>query len=146
IKSPIGKELDSLADVVSFGVVPSAVLYFMLNNTFRANAAIGTNDFQPILYAFPALLFVAFAALRLAKFNVDERQTQGFIGLATPAATVFVIGLLEIYLHNSFNLTKMITSPVFLYGSLGFLCYIMLAEIPMFSFKFKKFGWQESKA
>lgn len=145
IKSPIGKELDSLADVVSFGIVPSAVLYFMLNNTFRANAAIGASDFQPILYAFPAFLFVAFAALRLAKFNVDERQAQGFIGLATPAATIFVIGLLEIYLNNSFNLTKMIASPVFLYGSLGFLCYTMLAEIPMFSFKFKKIGWAENK-
>lgn len=146
INSPIGKELDSLADVVSFGVVPSGVFYFMLNNSFRASSTADTSDLQPILWAFPAFLFALFAALRLAKFNVDERQTQGFIGLATPAATIFVIGLLEIYLHNSFGWTKTVAQPFFLYSCIAFLCYAMICELPMFSFKFNNFSWQENKA
>ncbi len=145
INSPIGKELDSLADVVSFGMVPGAALYFILNNSFRANATADTSDLQPILFAFPAFLFVLFAALRLAKFNVDERQTQGFIGLATPAATIFVIGLLEIYLHNSFGWTETVSQPFFLYSCIAFLCYAMICELPMFSFKLKNIHFAENK-
>ncbi|HEY0261451.1 MAG TPA: hypothetical protein VGB95_00365, partial [Chitinophagales bacterium] len=129
----------------SFGVVPSAIFYFLLNNTFRADAVNDESLLRPILLAFPAFLFALFAALRLAKFNVDERQTQGFIGLATPAATIFVVGILEIYLHNNFSLTKTISQPTFLFACLALLCYAMIAEIPMFSFKFKNFNFAENK-
>lgn len=144
ISSPIGKELDSLADVVSFGVVPSAIFYFLLNNTARA-IAVGDIEKTAFLSAFPAFLFAAFAALRLAKFNTDERQTQGFMGLATPAATIFVVGLLEIYLHNDFNLTQALSNSFVLYAFIAILCYMMIAEIPMFSFKFKNFSFAENK-
>lgn len=144
INSPIGKELDSLADVISFGVVPSAIFYFLLNNSFRATA-VGDIEKTAFAAAFPAFLIAAFAALRLAKFNTDERQTQGFIGLATPAATLFVVGLLEIYLHNSFGLSKTLSNSLILYGLIAVLCYLMIAEIPMFSFKFKNFKVAENK-
>lgn len=128
----IGKELDSLADIVSFGVVPAAVFFHLLYQYWETKN-LGENFI--FLAASPAFLIALFAALRLAKFNVDERQTKGFIGLATPAATIFVMGILLIFLKNIFGLTEFIFQPFILYGILAVLCFLMVAEIPMFSFK-----------
>jgi CDP-diacylglycerol--serine O-phosphatidyltransferase len=141
ISSPtgIGKELDSLADVVSFGVVPGAVLYTMLTFYFKSTGL--NNDWLIMLYSSPGFLVTLFSALRLAKFNLDERQSDGFIGLATPACTMFVMGLLLVFLRNDFGLSPILLNPVLLFGMVGLLSYLLIAEIPMFSFKFKKFGW-----
>ena len=97
------------------------------------------------LYSAPAFILTLFAALRLAKFNVDERQTDGFIGLATPASTMFVVGLLLMFLNNSFGLTKFIFTGKVLYGTVALLSILMIAEIPMFGFKFKNYGWKENE-
>ena len=94
------------------------------------------------LYSAPAFILTLFSALRLAKFNVDERQTDGFIGLATPAATMFVVGLLLVFLNNSFGLTQFVFTGKILYGTTALLSVLMIAEIPMFGFKFKSFGWK----
>jgi len=139
--SGIGKELDSLADVVSFGVVPGAIIYYILANSFRGSLTEG-QELTPMLYALPSFLFSLFAALRLAKFNLDIRQSDGFIGLATPAASIFVLGLLQIYLSNEYGLTTTIGNPVLLFSTLTLLCYLMISELPMFSFKFKTYGWK----
>jgi CDP-diacylglycerol--serine O-phosphatidyltransferase len=142
VSSPtgIGKELDSLADVVSFGVVPGAVLYTMLTFYFKSTGL--NNDWLIMLYSSPGFLVTLFSALRLAKFNLDERQSEGFIGLATPACTMFVMGLLLVFLRNDFGLSPVLLNPVLLFGMVGLLSYLLIAEIPMFSFKFKKFGWE----
>jgi CDP-diacylglycerol--serine O-phosphatidyltransferase len=140
INSGIGKQLDSLADVVSFGVVPAAVLYTLLTFYFKS-ISIHESDWQIMLYSSPAFLIALFSALRLAKFNVDERQTESFIGLATPANTIFVIGLLLGFLRNDYNLSHILLSPLVLFGLIIVLSYLLIAEIPMFSFKFKNFGW-----
>jgi CDP-diacylglycerol--serine O-phosphatidyltransferase len=92
--SDIGKELDSLADIVSFGVVPGAVFFYLLFNTAKVNYT-AESELQMTLYAGLGFVFTLFAALRLAKFNTDTRQSVDFIGLATPAATIYVVGLLQ---------------------------------------------------
>lgn len=138
--SSIGKQLDSLADVVSFGLVPGALVYFMLLQLLERQ---GTSLSGLLIMAYSAVAFLLtlFAALRLAKFNVDERQSDGFIGLATPAATIFVWGILDIFLHNPHGFGWVVQSLFFLYAVTFLLCVLMIAELPMFAFKFKNYGW-----
>jgi CDP-diacylglycerol--serine O-phosphatidyltransferase len=137
--SELGKQLDSLADVVSFGVVPAVVVFQLLWQYYEST---NTTEWRQLIFSAPALLIALFAALRLAKFNIDTRQSDGFIGLATPAATIFVVGVLLIFLGNSYQLSEVIFKPVFLYSITIALCYLMISEIPMFSFKFKRYGWK----
>lgn len=138
--SGIGKQLDSLADVVSFGVVPAAVLYTLLTIYFKS-VSTAESEWQIMVYSSPAFLIALFSALRLAKFNLDDRQTEGFIGLATPANTIFIIGLLLVFLRNDYNLMHVMLNPLVLFGLVAILSWLLIAEIPMFSFKFKNFGW-----
>jgi CDP-diacylglycerol---serine O-phosphatidyltransferase len=139
--SEIGKQLDSLADMVSFGAVPGAVVYTLLT-FYYMSVSQSASEWQIIAYAAPAFLITLFSALRLAKFNIDTRQHESFIGLATPANTLFVIGVLLVFLQNQFGLAPYILQPLFLY-TMTILCSIaMIAEIPMFSFKFKQFSWR----
>jgi CDP-diacylglycerol--serine O-phosphatidyltransferase len=99
------------------------------------------SDLQIMAYSSPAFLIALFSALRLAKFNLDERQTEGFIGLATPANTIFVMGILLMFLRNDFNLSAIFLNPLVLFVLVALLSYLLIAEIPMFSFKFKSYGW-----
>jgi CDP-diacylglycerol--serine O-phosphatidyltransferase len=120
--SGIGKELDSLADVVSFGVLPSLMLF----------KACGS---MPMKYI--TLLIAVFSALRLAKFNLDERQHEGFLGLPTPASAM-VCGSLAYYVHIAPGslLASWCAGPVFLPVLAIILCALLVSEIPMFSMKF----------
>ncbi len=136
----IGKQLDSLADMVSFGVVPAVILFELLFQLYESDATTYSLK-RMYLYSAPAFLVALFAALRLAKFNLDTRQSEGFIGLATPAATVFIIGILLIVLHNPFGLNSWVYQKIFLYSVAVITSLLMVAEIPMFSFKFKSFAW-----
>jgi len=116
--SPIGIQLDSLADDITFGLAPSMILFCFVKPTLGWWAGI-------------ALLMAAFSALRLAKFNVDERQHDSFIGLATPANAIFWGGLccmpVQVASHTWFAWT--------LIGLSLLSCYLLNAEIPFFSFK-----------
>lgn len=138
----LGRELDSLADVVSFGLVPALVMYVLFSGYFRSVSTAHSNEWLVIFYSSPAFLVALFSALRLAKFNIDARQSVGFIGLATPANTIFVTGLLVIFLRNEFNLSFLLLNPFILLGLVALQCWLLIAEIPMFSFKFTHFGWQ----
>jgi len=142
VGSPLGKELDSLADVVSFGVVPGAMLYRLLSGDVSITAAYG-NSFVEI-YALPAFVLSAFSGLRLGKFNLDTRQTNYFIGLSTPACTVFVLGLALSAHHNLFGLKEVIENQWFLYGLVGVLSWLLVSEIPMFGMKIKRFDWKSN--
>ncbi|MBR3472350.1 MAG: CDP-diacylglycerol--serine O-phosphatidyltransferase [Prevotella sp.] len=135
VSSPIGKELDSLADVVTFGVAPSAMVFYEL----------GVLDYpaqlellRPALPYF-AFIMAAFSALRLAKFNLDERQTMGFIGLPTPANALFWASLL---VGSSNVIEKSQWSVLVLIVMLLVSCYLLVSEIPMFALKFKQWGWR----
>ena len=137
ISSPIGKQLDSLADMVSFGLAPGMMFYQMLSEHFSKATFWGVN-----LYAALAFVLTCFACLRLAKFNLDTRQSDSFIGLATPAMTLFVAGVLLIFNDNAFGMAAQIAQPMVLYPMIAILSYLMISEIPMFSFKMKNAGWK----
>lgn len=126
--SPMGKELDSLADVISFGMAPGAIVFSLLNET-------GINEWLPYL----AFLIPVFSGLRLARFNIDERQTSSFIGLPTPANAIFWAGLA--FSFSDFLVTNLWILVVF---TLLF-SYLLVAEIPMFSLKFKNLAWKDNQ-
>ena len=136
VHSPFGKELDSLADMVSFGVFPATILYVLLST--GEGAMLGTI----YLKALPAFILAAFAALRLAKFNIDTRQADDFIGMPTPACTIFMVGLMLVYAHDSFGLAHWVSSPYVLYPVIAIFSFLLVSEIPMFSFKFKSKQWK----
>lgn len=129
VKSNTGKELDSLADVVSFGVAPGMIMYQLF---IQANI---TDLITHNIYIIPAcisFLFPGFVALRLAKFNLDTRQTEIFYGLPSPAAA-FVLVSFPFFTQNEYSFW--IYTAVIL-----FLCVFMLANIPLLSLKFKNLG------
>jgi CDP-diacylglycerol--serine O-phosphatidyltransferase len=132
VASPIGKELDSLADVVSFGVVPAAFFYYVLNHEGISFTGGGQEAF----------VLALFAALRLAKFNIDTRQTEHFIGLNTPSCTMFVAGLMLMYYNDSYGLKAYIVNPYFLYPVIAVLSLMMVSPLPMFGFKIKGLQWK----
>lgn len=137
VNSPLGKELDSLADMVSFGVVPGAILYVL------TALSLGLSIEEDVVWlATPGFAITLFACLRLAKFNLDTRQSENFIGLNTPAATIFVTGLMLVYETNQLGLRSFILEPWLLYTVSGILSFLLVAEIPMISFKFKKLQWK----
>ena len=137
--SPIGKELDSLADVISFGLVPGAIYYLLLCKSMGQEVLVFDN---PNSYL-PALGFVmtAFSAMRLAKFNTDSRQTEHFIGLNTPANTIFTLGLLLTVENNNLGLSQLLLNLPLLIILIGLFSFLLISEIPIFSFKFKSLGW-----
>lgn len=134
VHSELGKQLDSLADMVSFGLVPGIILYGLIAASFRGQ---WPSDLE--VRALPAFFITLFAALRLGKFNLDERQTEGFIGLPTPACTLFMIGLLGMYLSP--GLFAWFLQPITYYFLVILFSGLMVSEIPMFSFKFKSLQW-----
>ncbi|AFJ08127.1 CDP-diacylglycerol--serine O-phosphatidyltransferase [Prevotella intermedia] len=135
VSSPIGKELDSLADIVTFGVAPSTILFSELS--IMSYPAI-LEPLRPIL-PFTAYIMAAFSALRLAKFNLDERQALGFIGLPTPANALFW-GSLIIGAGKWLEATPFMV--FFLLGGILISSWLMVSEIPMFALKFKEWGWK----
>lgn len=137
VKSNLGKELDSLADMVSFGVVPGTIFYILLYKSMESSPTLEFNWTASI-----GFLFSIFACLRLAKFNIDTRQEESFLGLPTPAATLFTVGLLFIYYFNSFGLQSFILQPIFLISCVLLFSLLMIVEVPMFSFKFQHFKWK----
>ena len=130
VSSPIGKELDSLADDITFGFAPSAMVFAFLSPL--------TSHLSPLL-PFLAFIMAAFSALRLAKFNLDERQALGFIGLPTPANALFwgslIVGQGEL-LGNLPYAFWLILLGTFVSS------WLLVSEIPMFALKFKTWGWQ----
>lgn len=135
VQSPIGKELDSLADDITFGLAPAAIVFSLLH---RAVVPETLHAFGPAL-PFIAFLIAAFSALRLAKFNLDERQTTSFIGLPTPANALFW-GALACGFHE--ELTTWPYTFFVLVALILLTCYMLIAEIPLFALKFKSFAWK----
>ena len=134
VSSPIGKELDSLADDITFGFAPSAMVFSFLSS-FHIHL-----PFVPFL----AFVIAAFSALRLAKFNLDERQALGFIGLPTPANALFW-GSLIVSLNFRTWFEPYQLPEFWLYVVLALIpasCYLLVSEIPMFALKFKTWGWK----
>ncbi len=145
VSSPIGKDLDSLADMVTFGVVPGAIMFKLLGAISGVSAVTvaGNVDYSSTLSLLPfcAFIITIFSALRLAKFNNDTRQTTSFIGLPTPACTLVVASLPLILARNEFGLDRLILTPWLLLGLTIVLSGLLVAELPLFALKFKNLRW-----
>lgn len=127
--SDLGKELDSLCDCVSFGVLP-AVMLFNCSNACQ---------FGQSWTGWSVILICVFSALRLAKFNTDPRQNSGFIGLPTPACAILLGALCYYVAHDpAGSIAGWMASPVFVPVVSIVMSYLLICEIPMFSFKFHK--------
>ncbi len=135
VSSPIGKELDSLADDVTFGVAPATIIFSELA---VMDYPASLEPLRPYLLYF-AFLVAAFSALRLAKFNLDERQTTSFIGLPTPANALFwgalIVGGSDVIESGPWMLPVVLALVVL-------TSWLLVAEIPMFALKFKQWGWK----
>jgi CDP-diacylglycerol---serine O-phosphatidyltransferase len=149
VKSAIGKELDSLADIISFGLLPASIMYqLMLNCTNLPGAEYGWMNPYPYL----AFLIAVFSGLRLAKFNIDTRQSDSFIGLPTPANAIFIASLPMILLQVEPGgeqlqpVSVLLGNYYLLLGITVVMSWLLVAEIPLFALKFKNLRWEDNKS
>ena len=133
--SPLGKELDSLADLITFGLSPAVLCWNILRTYAYPCALLGR------FFPYIAFMLAAFAALRLAKFNIDDRQTTSFRGLAVPANALFWCGLFQ---YNVWY-TGFAAAPWILGALVILMSLLMVSDIPMFSMKFKSLKWSDNK-
>ena len=135
VSSPIGKELASLADDITFGAAPAMMVFTFLHQLPYPDWLDGAREYLPYV----AFLIAAFSALRLAKFNLDERQATSFIGLPTPANALFwgslIVGGGTRLIHIPYALPVVLVLIVL-------SCWMLVAEIPLFALKFKQWGWK----
>lgn len=187
VQSELGKQLDSLADMVTFGVAPGVIVFVLFKIYFLTNFCpmypkLDANGFaqifieplkqacinfevQPGLHycgprhqdiqpyydylPFIALFIPVMSMFRLAKFNLDTRQTDSFIGVPTPANTLFfaslpliLIQLSESKVNWQITISEIILNPLFLIGATLIMSFLLVAELPLFALKFKSFGWK----
>lgn len=149
VSSPIGKELDSLADVVTFGVLPGLIVFNLFTSDMIIDLFSGADEdvsTAPFNITFIAFLIPVFSALRLAKFNIDTRQSDSFIGLPTPANAIFFASFpLIVAEYTNSPITHLILNPYFLIVLCVLMSYLLIAEIPLFALKFKSFAWTANK-
>ena len=138
ISSGIGKELDSLADVVTFGLAPSAMVFALFRYVQYPEWMQPLHGIMP----YTAFIMAAFSALRLAKFNLDTRQTTSFIGLPTPANALFwgsiIVGEFPFLVSGRFN-------ALFLFLFMLMFSFFLVSEVPLFALKFKNLSWKDNR-
>lgn len=138
VSGPLGKELDSLADDITFGFAPSAIVFSLFKEVHYPEFMQSMTEFFP----YTAFIIAAFSALRLGKFNIDPRQSTSFIGLPTPANALFwgalVVGEYAFLTSESFN-------ALYLFILVLLMSYLLVAELPMFSLKFKNLSWKDNR-
>ena len=136
--SPMGKELDSLADDISFGVAPALMVFSLFKEVHYPEFLTGIATYIPYF----AFVIAVFSALRLAKFNIDERQTSSFIGLPVPANALFwaslIVGAHDFLTSTHFNAIYLALLVILFSG-------LLVSEIPMFALKFKNLSWADNK-
>jgi len=135
--SEIGKELDSLADVVSFGVLPSVIIYHLF-------ALSPQPEFNTTWLSLLAFVIAVFSALRLAKFNIDTRQSENFIGLPTPANALLIASFPLIIAESNTYFANFILNPWFLLIFSLIMSMLLVAEVPLISLKFKTLDLKEN--
>ncbi|MBA2582111.1 MAG: CDP-diacylglycerol--serine O-phosphatidyltransferase [Bacteroidetes bacterium] len=169
--SPIGKDLDSLADIVSFGVAPGVILFQMITISFEAySIPLFERSLQVLAFASTGFLVTIFGAIRLAKFNIDERQATSFLGLPIPAGAIFIASLIPVlvwehslnlyhppsnetlnqlrehFYFNDFDIasTELLFNPWFYIIVSIVISLLMISEIPLFAMKFKNIKSKEN--
>ncbi len=138
VSGPLGKELDSLADDITFGFAPAAIVFSLFKEVHYPACLLPVADYLP----YTAFLIAVFSALRLGKFNIDSRQSTSFIGLPTPANALFwgalAVGAHPFLVSDAFN-------AAYLFALVLVMSFLLVAEIPMFSLKFKDLTWKRNK-
>lgn len=138
VSGPLGKELDSLADDITFGFAPSVIVFSLFKEVQYPDILTPFTEYIP----YTAFIIAVFSALRLGKFNIDTRQSTSFIGMPTPANALFwgslVVGGHDFLVSESFN-------AIYLLILVLIMSYLLVAEIPMFSLKFKNLTWSDNK-
>lgn len=138
VSGPLGKELDSLADDITFGFAPSVIVFSLFKEVHYPEFLMPISGYVP----YSAFLIAVFSALRLGKFNIDLRQTSSFIGMPTPANALFwgslVVGGHAFLISDSFN-------AIYLFILVVIMSLLLTSEIPMFSLKFKNLSWNQNK-
>ncbi len=137
-ESDIGGELDSLSDMITFGLVPGLVFYTLIGEAYRLNPDAMSYTALPFYFG---LLVTLFSALRLAKFNVDDEQSHGFKGLPTPAAAIFVVSLPLVLFVDRWGFRELLMNRWVLFGLVAVISYLLTSNLAMFSLKFKHFSW-----
>lgn len=172
VHSEIGKQLDSLADLVTFGLVPGVIIFKMIllsllkfdtelakdvyTGLFNASmqvlsrlSMVGINNHLILLLPFLGFSITIFSALRLAKFNIDTRQTNSFIGVPTPANAILIcsLPLIQSFQPNigELNIITLIGNSWFLIGLTIVMSFLLVAELPLFALKFKSYAWADNK-
>ncbi len=144
VSSALGLQLDSLADMVTSGVVPALVMSFLLANSLNISILNPAANFY-YLWALTGLTIALASAYRLAKFNIDTRQTTSFIGLPTPANALLIISIALIIFQNDYPAIGKFLNQTYILTLLTFIsAYLLNAELPLFSLKFKDFSWQNN--
>ncbi len=161
--SAMGKELDSLADMVSFGLAPSIILYQLLKSSLQIKQFSFSLPALDIFILFSAFLIALFSALRLAKFNIDESQKETFMGLATPASAMLIASIpliadfnpTHLYLFPQFTkntffflsvilFSVYIVKPIVLLPLIAIISSLLVVRMPMFSLKFKNYKFEDN--
>ena len=139
VQSPIGAQLDSLADVITFGLAPGMILYALLQQAYlqRPDAM----DLS-VVRLLPALLIPCFAAYRLARFNVDSRRQDLFYGVPTPAVGLFIGSFPLLQFYGPGFMAHWLAQPWVLYLLILLLCFLMVCNLPFFSLKVKNLSWK----
>lgn len=149
VQSDLGLQLDSLADMVTSGVVPGLVMYQILSEiaTNQEEYNLSSDNYYLGMLPFAGFIITLASCYRLAKFNVDTRQTDSFIGLPTPANALFILSLPVIEAHSDGTgvVFEMLSNPFVLIGISLLSAYMLNAEIPLFSLKVKYFNWETNK-
>ncbi|WP_075590281.1 CDP-alcohol phosphatidyltransferase family protein [Labilibacter marinus] len=144
--SPMGKELDSLADMVSFGFAPMVMLHMMLKKVMLGafDADFFAAELTTQILLISPFVITVFSGLRLAKFNVDTRQSESFIGLTTTATGMFLASLAFVFVGESNWLSDLIHNQWLLLSFVPIFSFLLVSEVPMFSLKFKNFGLKDN--
>jgi CDP-diacylglycerol--serine O-phosphatidyltransferase len=132
VQGEMGKQLDSLADMVTFGVLPAMIMFAMIESSSES-------EYLPYM----AFLIGIFSAWRLAKFNIDERQSDRFIGVPTPA-NALLISTLPFLSESSASAQNLLSNPIALVAITVLMSYLLVAELPLIALKFKDYSFQKN--
>ncbi len=143
--SEIGKQMDSLADLISFGLAPSFILYKMMASAWELEGPLLANFSITTIIVALSFLIALFSAVRLAKFNIDENQTSSFIGLPTPASAIFIASIPLILKFENSTISELFQHPHFLLAVAVFISAMLVSRLPLFSLKFKNFSFGGNK-
>jgi len=145
VSGDFGKELDSLADLITFGLLPGTMVFFIIQTHITGFSSTPASlSFIQWFFVFVPIIIPVFSALRLAKFNIDERQKSEFIGLPTPANALFFASLCYTFLYKSDSILSIMNNPLAISIAIIIFSWLLISEIPLFALKFKTFKWKDN--